>query len=69
MLDRALGKWREFISTEKGFYISSFEIPEYFCIILLVLVFLIPYCEGRLVTPLSNDELLGESLFSVTRGL
>lgn len=33
-------KWKEFISTEKGFYVSSFKISEYFSITLLFLVFL-----------------------------
>lgn len=46
-VDRALGEWREFISTEKAFCISSFKIPEYFSITLLFLVFFfMSFCGG-----------------------
>lgn len=72
-VDRALGEWREFISTEKAFCISSFKIPEYFSITLLFLVlfwfFFMPFCGGRLVSPLSNYQLLGGSLFRVKKAL
>lgn len=45
-VDRALGEWKEFISTEKGFCISSLKIPEYFSITLLLLAF---YCWSPLI--------------------
>lgn len=37
-VDRALGEQKEFISTEKGYHVSSFKIPEYFSITFLFLV-------------------------------
>lgn len=53
MLTESL-KWKEFISTEKGFYVSRFNISEYFSVTLLFLVFL---CRLVVVTHLPTHQV------------
>lgn len=57
-VDRVLGEWKGFISTEKGFCVSSFKILEYFSITLLFLVLVLTICGGKLVAPFLPFTLL-----------